>query len=673
MSNPAIFAWMAPPPRNAAGAARTVSSAAGRSASSTNGDSFSQHMGARPGPQRPSNSRAYAHQPGQRPKSAEDSAKDRASVQHPARNGRVDSSAPQMDGQGGDAPDAADLTAQVAGGAGMKPAAGERGSSSAGGTVRQASPAAADAGRRGKGDPPDTSPADVALAIRLEPPPGLAVATISAPMPPGAAAVGVDALAGTGRSTLALGLSKGEAGPTKPAAAAVTSAVPTPGQSGAEAGLPTMGDSLTQGQGDAGPRSRTVPVGKPPSPVDIGPPAAELPAITAGAPGGAGRALGTGVGAAVRATIVPPGDVVAAGAKGIAADGEVLASQSDGRHPAREGAAGARLFSDASPPAGPLSGAGKASAEGVRPATLAAAAPDVGDDSVRSRPGGDISGIGAAASGAAAITRPAQTRATSQNGLGAIATGVPAREPAPAPAAGDLAAADVRPHAGPGSDGKASRHGSDGAGGDRRQGTATPAPRAVAAASAPPPPSPATLLPGAADGGASAHPGTPAPATGSDAPASTTASNGAPAASATPPPVHVQLARGLDAHGGTGTLDLTLSPEELGRVRLSLSHHDGGVAVRIAADRPDTADLIRRHLPELHRDLRALGHGDVSFSFSGGASGGARQDRAAMARPAAPPTGAQIETTGNATAAAAVLTATSGQRPGLDGGLDLRF
>jgi flagellar hook-length control protein FliK len=65
-------------------------------------------------------------------------------------------------------------------------------------------------------------------------------------------------------------------------------------------------------------------------------------------------------------------------------------------------------------------------------------------------------------------------------------------------------------------------------------------------------------------------------------------------------------------------VELTLAPEELGKVSLTLASQDSGMSVHVRADRPETLDLMRRHIDQLARDFRDLGLGDVAFSFSGG-------------------------------------------------------
>ncbi|MCR9085367.1 MAG: flagellar hook-length control protein FliK [Rhodobacteraceae bacterium] len=63
-------------------------------------------------------------------------------------------------------------------------------------------------------------------------------------------------------------------------------------------------------------------------------------------------------------------------------------------------------------------------------------------------------------------------------------------------------------------------------------------------------------------------------------------------------------------------IDLQLSPEELGRVRLSITPGEGGFLVTVSADRPETLELLRRHIDLLGEEFAALGLGDTAFSFN---------------------------------------------------------
>jgi hypothetical protein len=96
-----------------------------------------------------------------------------------------------------------------------------------------------------------------------------------------------------------------------------------------------------------------------------------------------------------------------------------------------------------------------------------------------------------------------------------------------------------------------------------------------------------------------------------------------PAARAVPVQIAQQIAVSVSV-SESGHTELRLNPEELGRVRLSLLGAEGGLTVSITAERPETADLLRRHTDSLAREFAALGYGDVGFHFEGES----REDRA---------------------------------------------
>ncbi|PCH74971.1 MAG: hypothetical protein COC12_02400 [Rhodobacteraceae bacterium] len=64
-------------------------------------------------------------------------------------------------------------------------------------------------------------------------------------------------------------------------------------------------------------------------------------------------------------------------------------------------------------------------------------------------------------------------------------------------------------------------------------------------------------------------------------------------------------------------IEIALNPEELGRVRMVLSTSDAGISVSILAERPETLDLMRRHIDQLTEEFRNLGYVDIGFDFSG--------------------------------------------------------
>ncbi len=63
-------------------------------------------------------------------------------------------------------------------------------------------------------------------------------------------------------------------------------------------------------------------------------------------------------------------------------------------------------------------------------------------------------------------------------------------------------------------------------------------------------------------------------------------------------------------------VELSLNPEELGRVRISLNAVDSGITMSVTAERPETIDLMRRHIDQLAQEFRALGYGSISFDFN---------------------------------------------------------
>ncbi len=76
-----------------------------------------------------------------------------------------------------------------------------------------------------------------------------------------------------------------------------------------------------------------------------------------------------------------------------------------------------------------------------------------------------------------------------------------------------------------------------------------------------------------------------------------------------------QIATAVIQGNGKST-EIALNPEELGRVRLTLTATDGALTMTVLADRPETQELLRRHIDVLAQEFRALGYESVSFSFN---------------------------------------------------------
>ena len=67
--------------------------------------------------------------------------------------------------------------------------------------------------------------------------------------------------------------------------------------------------------------------------------------------------------------------------------------------------------------------------------------------------------------------------------------------------------------------------------------------------------------------------------------------------------------------GQNGVTELVLNPSELGRVEMRLVTNDTGVTVQITVERPETQDLMRRHIDGLLSEFKQMGFRDVGFAF----------------------------------------------------------
>jgi len=69
------------------------------------------------------------------------------------------------------------------------------------------------------------------------------------------------------------------------------------------------------------------------------------------------------------------------------------------------------------------------------------------------------------------------------------------------------------------------------------------------------------------------------------------------------------------AQTGSGTTEIKLSPEELGRVRMTVQAVEGMINVTVLAERQETGDLMRRNSELLTEDLRDLGFESINLTF----------------------------------------------------------
>ncbi len=110
--------------------------------------------------------------------------------------------------------------------------------------------------------------------------------------------------------------------------------------------------------------------------------------------------------------------------------------------------------------------------------------------------------------------------------------------------------------------------------------------------------------------------------------------------------------------------EVNLRPDELGPVRISIDRSAGETTVTLTADRPETLDLLRRHVDILASELRDAGVQTFSFQFGHGRGGATHGTPASFA---------QAEG-GETPAPAELPSLSSGPAPAVKGaGLDLRL
>ncbi len=83
-----------------------------------------------------------------------------------------------------------------------------------------------------------------------------------------------------------------------------------------------------------------------------------------------------------------------------------------------------------------------------------------------------------------------------------------------------------------------------------------------------------------------------------------------------PPHIARQLAEVVQQQPNR-PVEITLKSQELGAVRLSVQQAESGIIVSLTAERPETLDLMRRHIDQLGQDFQAMGYTNIAFSFEG--------------------------------------------------------
>jgi flagellar hook-length control protein FliK len=94
-----------------------------------------------------------------------------------------------------------------------------------------------------------------------------------------------------------------------------------------------------------------------------------------------------------------------------------------------------------------------------------------------------------------------------------------------------------------------------------------------------------------------------------------------------------QMAQGVvDRPEAEGLVEIALDPPELGRVRLSFSDVGGALTLAITAERPETAELMRRHLSLLVEQFQKAGLDAPNVDINDRDGGNARERGSAQTR-----------------------------------------
>lgn len=90
---------------------------------------------------------------------------------------------------------------------------------------------------------------------------------------------------------------------------------------------------------------------------------------------------------------------------------------------------------------------------------------------------------------------------------------------------------------------------------------------------------------------------------------------GAPARAATAPATVIRQISDALVSTTNDQIDIALSPEELGRIRMTISGREGGQHIVIWAERPEVLDQLRRNTTTLMQEFSDAGMQDMTFEF----------------------------------------------------------
>jgi hypothetical protein len=66
------------------------------------------------------------------------------------------------------------------------------------------------------------------------------------------------------------------------------------------------------------------------------------------------------------------------------------------------------------------------------------------------------------------------------------------------------------------------------------------------------------------------------------------------------------------------SIEIALNPQELGSVRMAMQMSENTIGISIVAERPETLDLLRRHIDQLAAEFRELGYDQIDLNMADG-------------------------------------------------------
>ena len=88
----------------------------------------------------------------------------------------------------------------------------------------------------------------------------------------------------------------------------------------------------------------------------------------------------------------------------------------------------------------------------------------------------------------------------------------------------------------------------------------------------------------------------------------------------------MQMTQGVKGHTN-GVVEITLQPEELGRIKMTISTLETGIAISVLAERSETFEMMRRYATALTKELESLGFDTVDLSFAQTEQNGTDRER----------------------------------------------